>query len=79
MDEKIEQKSYDASCDDPDIGDQLLSHINGHTSGDRRMRIEQHVQRCKHCREELKFLRAAKLARQEDFEFSALAFLRQRA
>jgi predicted anti-sigma-YlaC factor YlaD len=79
VDEKIEQKSERVRCDAPDVGDQLLSHVNGRTSGEKQVRIEQHVQHCRSCREEVRFLKAAKLARQEDFAASALAFLKSHA
>ena len=79
MDEKIEQKSESVRCDDPDVGDQLLGYVNGQTSGEGRTRIERHLQSCGECREEVRFLKAAKQARREDFAASALAFLRRHA
>jgi anti-sigma factor RsiW len=79
VDEKIEQKSERVRCDDPDAGEQLLGYVNGQTSGEERTRIEQHVQSCDECREEVRFLKAAKQARREDFAASALAFLRRHA
>jgi hypothetical protein len=74
MGEKIEQKN----CDDPAVGDQILSYLNGHTSSECQLRIETHLKRCKDCREELKFIKAAKRVQQEDFTAAAFAFLKQR-
>lgn len=77
MGEKIEQKSEQVSCKNP--SDQLLDYLNGQVSDEERMSVEEHLKRCKACREELKFLRAAKRVQQEKFTAAAFSFLRSRA
>lgn len=79
MDGKIEQKLEQINCEVLEVNDRLLSYLNGHLSDEEIMRVENHLKRCKHCQDELKFLNLAKRVQEEDFASAAFAFLKRRA
>lgn len=79
MGEKIEQKPEQVNCEDSEVGDQLLSYLNGDASNEWQLKIETHLKHCEACRKELKFIKAVKRVQQEDFAAAAFAFLKQRA
>lgn len=79
MDGKIEQKLVDINCDQDEVRDQLTSYLNGYLTSTEQLVIEDHLKRCKPCQCELKFLRLAMRAQEEDFASEAFTFLKSRA
>lgn len=79
MDGKTEQKLGDSNCDQKEVSDQLTSYLNGHLTSTERLAIEDHLNRCRPCQCELKLLRLAMRAQEEDFASEAFTFLKSRA
>jgi hypothetical protein len=79
MDGKIEQKLADINCNQNEVRNQFTSYLNGYLASTEQLVIEDHLKRCKPCQCELKFLKLAMRAQEEDFASEAFTFLKSRS